>query len=76
MSEVEKRKILDDLKKKGYPLETSEVKKCPNYGRELEEGFVNDPRGIYWDTEEHKWDIYTSKTLISSWSWAMPRVQA
>lgn len=58
MGGVEKRKILDDIKKKRYPLETSEVKKSTGYGRELEEGFVNAPRGIYWDTEEQMGHLY------------------
>jgi phage FluMu protein Com len=54
----------------------SEDKKCPKCGGELEEGFIHAPRGIYWDTEEHKWHVYTSEALISMWSWTMPRVQA
>ena len=54
----------------------NEVKKCPECCGEMEQGFIHAPRGIYWDTEEHKWHIFTSETLISMWQSTMPRVQA
>ncbi|WXG41973.1 MAG: PF20097 family protein [Candidatus Freyarchaeum deiterrae] len=51
----------------------NEVKKCPECGGELEKGFVHVPRGLFWDTKEHKYGIGSSERLLSSWSWTMPR---
>lgn len=30
-----------------------EIKKCPLCGGDLEEGYLNAPRAIYWDTHKH-----------------------
>jgi len=32
----------------------SEVKKCPECGGEMEKGYVNTARGLFWDTKAHK----------------------
>jgi hypothetical protein len=51
--------------------------KCPECGGELELGFIQAPRGIYWDTKERKWiSMFSSGELISTWRWTTPRVQA
>jgi hypothetical protein len=48
----------------------NEVMKCPRCGGALEAGFIQPPRGIYWDTKEHKWSFRAieSKALISRWN--------
>ncbi len=45
------------------------IDKCPICGKPLEIGFIIAPRGIYWDTKEHKHTILFSQTIISQWTW-------
>jgi hypothetical protein len=32
----------------------SDVKKCPEYGGEIEEGFLISPGALWWDTQKHE----------------------
>jgi len=52
-----------------------EVVKCPKCGGELENGYVHAPQGVYWDSVEHKWHIFSLEALLSMWAWTMPRVR-
>lgn len=46
------------------------IKNCPVCGNPLETGFIIAPRGIYWDTKEHKYTVLFSETVISQWTWS------
>jgi len=52
-------------------MNENEIKKCPKCGGELEQGFVEPPRGIYWRDKEGK-----RQTLISMWNWTVPKIKA
>jgi predicted nucleic acid-binding Zn ribbon protein len=50
------------------------IEKCPVCGKPLETGFIIAPRGIYWDTKEHKYTTLFSQPLISQWTWNVVNV--
>jgi hypothetical protein len=56
----------------------NEVLKCPRCGGVLEVGFIQAPKGIYWDTKEFRYFslIHESNALISMWKIPLPGVRA
>jgi hypothetical protein len=50
--------------------------KCPACGGLLQKGYIQAPRGIYWDTEKHKFEVFISEEIVSSWSITMPNRKA
>jgi hypothetical protein len=53
----------------------SELLKCPKCGGPLEKGYIHAPRGIYWDTEKHDWNVLFSEELLSQFALTMPKAQ-
>jgi hypothetical protein len=45
------------------------IKECPSCGGELEKGYAHAGRGIYWDTERHKFIFDAGETIIRMDSW-------
>jgi len=55
----------------------SEDLKCPKCGVPLEKGYIQAPRGIYWDIKKHDWNVLSSEALISQFSsLTMPNEEA
>ena len=52
-------------------MNENEIKKCPNCGGELEQGFIRPPRDINSVDKNGK-----SQTLISMWTWTVPKIEA
>lgn len=53
----------------------SDTMKCPRCGEPMEKGYIHAPRGIYWDTEKHDWNIWSSEELLSQFALTMPKAQ-
>lgn len=54
----------------------SSVKKCPICGGELEEGYFNAPRGVYWSNEKHKLGLILMDYVMPGALWSQDNVPA
>ncbi len=54
---------------------TDDRSKCARCGGRLQDGYVIAPKGLWWDTEPHKFALFTAQLgerILSQWSLTMP----
>jgi hypothetical protein len=50
--------------------------KCPKCGEPLESGFIQAPRGVFWDNQKHHLEVLISEELFGYLSITMPNKEA
>jgi hypothetical protein len=54
----------------------SEDLKCPKCGAVLEKGYLQAPKGLYWDNKKHNWSTFSSEEILDYLSITIPNKEA
>ena len=50
--------------------------KCPKCCGDLEKGYLQAPKGLYWDKQKHSWTTFLSEEIVSYLAVTIPNEQA
>ena len=64
------------MSENGEFYKIASIKKCPLCGGELERGFFNAPRGVYWSTEKHMLGMILLDRIMPGALWTQDNVPA